>query len=46
VLCVRYPSREAFLKMAMSPGYNTIAHHRDAALENSGLLCCEAGTAV
>lgn len=43
---MRYPSREAFLKMAMSPGYNTIAHHRDAALEKSGLLCCEAGTAV
>jgi uncharacterized protein (DUF1330 family) len=45
ILCVRYPSREAFLKMAMSPGYNSIGHHRDAAIENSGLLCCEAGMA-
>jgi len=45
ILLVRYPSKEAFLKMAMSPGYNTIAYHRDAALEDSGLLCCEAGMA-
>ena len=45
ILLVRYPSKEAFLKMAMSPGYNSIGYHRDAALEDSGLLCCEAGMA-
>jgi uncharacterized protein (DUF1330 family) len=46
VACVRYPSREAFLKMAMSPDYNTIAYHRDAGLEDTALLCCEAGSAA
>jgi uncharacterized protein (DUF1330 family) len=46
VACVRYPSREAFLKMAMSPDYNTIVYHRDAGLEDTALLCCEAGSAA
>src|SRR5215469_13213099 len=45
VVCVRYPSRQAFLGMAMSPEYNAIHYHRDAGLADTVLLCCEAGSA-
>ncbi len=46
VLCVRYPSREAFLKMAQDPAYLSAHYHREAALERAALLCCGAGMAV
>ena len=45
VVCVRYPSREAFLKMISDPDYRAAAYHRDAGLERTALLCCAAGTA-
>jgi uncharacterized protein (DUF1330 family) len=35
---VAYPSKQAFLKMALSPGYQAIVHHRTAALEDSRLI--------
>ncbi|HEY0107396.1 MAG TPA: DUF1330 domain-containing protein [Rhizomicrobium sp.] len=46
VVCVRYPSRQAFLGMARSAEYNAIHYHRDAGLADTVLLCCEAGTAA
>jgi uncharacterized protein (DUF1330 family) len=46
VVCVRYPSRQAFLGMAMSTEYNAIHYHRDAGLADTVLLCCEAGSAA
>lgn len=45
VICVRYPSRQAFLGMISSPDYLAGTYHRDAGLERTGLLCCSAGTA-
>jgi uncharacterized protein (DUF1330 family) len=45
VVCVRYPSRQAFLGMISNPDYLAGTYHRDAGLERTGLLCCSAGTA-
>jgi len=46
VVCVRYPSREAFLKMISNPEYLAASYHRDAGLERTALLCCSAGSAA
>jgi uncharacterized protein (DUF1330 family) len=46
VICVRYPSREAFLGMIARPEYLAATYHRDAGLERTALLCCSAGTAA
>lgn len=46
VVCVRYPSREAFLKMVSQPQYLAASYHRTAGLERTALLCCGAGLAV
>lgn len=46
VICVRYPSRQAFLGMISRPDYLAGTYHRDAGLERTGLLCCSAGTAA
>jgi uncharacterized protein (DUF1330 family) len=46
VVCVRYPSREAFLKMVSQPHYQAATHHRTAGLERTALLCCAAGSAA
>lgn len=46
VLCVRYPSRKAFLEMIARPDYLAALYHRDAALARTALLCCQAGTAA
>jgi uncharacterized protein (DUF1330 family) len=45
VVCVRYPSRQAFLKMVSDPDYRAAAYHREAGLERTALLCCDAGMA-
>lgn len=45
VVCVRYPSRQAFLGMIERPDYLAATYHRDAGLARTSLLCCEAGTA-
>ena|SRR5438093_6098103 len=45
VICVRYPSRKAFLEMIARPEYLAASHHRDVALERTALLRCAAGTA-
>jgi len=45
VVCVRYPSREAFLQMVSRPDYLAATYHRDAGLSRTALLCCKAGTA-
>jgi uncharacterized protein (DUF1330 family) len=44
VICVRYPSRQAFLEMTDRDDYRAALHHRDAGLERTVLLCCSAGT--
>lgn len=46
VVCVRYPSRAAFLEMIERPDYRAALYHRDAGLEHTALLCCSAGTAA
>jgi len=46
IVCVRYPSREAFLKMISNPDYLAASYHRDAGLERTALLCCAAGNAA
>jgi uncharacterized protein (DUF1330 family) len=46
IVCVRYPSREAFLKMIANPEYIAASYHRDAGLERTALLCCTAGSAA
>lgn len=46
VVCVRYPSRAAFLAMTDRPDYRAALYHRDAGLERTALLCCAAGTAA
>lgn len=38
---VEYPSKKAFLEMAMNREYQAIAVHRTAALEDSRLICTE-----
>ncbi|HTO42419.1 MAG TPA: DUF1330 domain-containing protein [Rhizomicrobium sp.] len=46
VMCVRYPSRTAFLEMTARPDYRAALYHRDAGLARTVLLCCSAGTAA
>jgi uncharacterized protein (DUF1330 family) len=46
VVCVRYPSREAFLAMTQDPEYLAAYYHREAGLERTALLCCGAGMAA
>jgi uncharacterized protein (DUF1330 family) len=46
VVCVRYPSREAFLAMTQDADYLAAHYHREAGLERTVLLCCNAGTAA
>lgn len=46
VVCVRYPSRAAFLEMIDRADYRAALYHRDAGLERTALLCCSAGTAA
>jgi uncharacterized protein (DUF1330 family) len=46
VVCVRYPSRQAFLQMVSQPRYLAATIHRTAGLERTALLCCAAGTAA
>jgi uncharacterized protein (DUF1330 family) len=46
VVCVRYPSRRAFLDMIARADYRAALYHRDAGLERTVLLCCSAGTAA
>jgi uncharacterized protein (DUF1330 family) len=46
VVCVMYPSREAFLKMTQDPDYLAAHYHREAGLARTALLCCSAGTAA
>ena len=46
VICVRYPSRQAFLQMVARPDYLAATYHRDAGLERTALLCCKAGMAA
>jgi uncharacterized protein (DUF1330 family) len=46
VVCVRYPSREAFLNMTQDPDYLAAHYHREAGLERTVLLCCGAGMAA
>jgi hypothetical protein len=46
VVCVRYPSREAFLTMTQNPDYLAAHYHREAGLERTALLCCGAGMAA
>ena len=46
VVCVRYPSRKAFLSMIERPEYLAATYHRDAGLARTALLCCSAGTAT
>jgi uncharacterized protein (DUF1330 family) len=40
VVLVEYPSRQAFLDMAMSQQMNDIHHHREGGLERTVLLAC------
>lgn len=40
VALVEYPSRKAFIEMAMSKQMNDIHHHREAGLEKTVLLAC------
>lgn len=46
VVCVRYPSREAFLGMTQDPDYLAAHYHREAGLSRTALLCCGAGLAT
>ncbi|MGA9796392.1 MAG: DUF1330 domain-containing protein [Rhizomicrobium sp.] len=46
VVCVRYPSRDAFLNMTQDPQYLAAHYHREAGLERTVLLCCGAGLAA
>src|SRR5581483_10767053 len=46
VVCVHYPSRQAFLKMIQDPDYLAAHYHRDAGLLRTVLICCGAGTAA
>ncbi len=40
LLLVRYPSREAFLRMISDSDYQASHAHRSAALQDSRLVCC------
>ena len=41
VVCVYYPSREAFISMTQNQEYQAAHYHREAGLENTVLLCCK-----
>jgi uncharacterized protein (DUF1330 family) len=43
VVCVQYPSRDAFLDMTQDADYLAAHYHREAGLERTVLLCCGAG---
>jgi len=43
VVCVYYPSPAAFLEMTADADYLAAHHHREAALERTALICCDAG---
>ena len=45
VICVRYPSTDAFLEMIARRDYLAATYHREAGLERTALLCCSAGSA-
>lgn len=40
VALVEYPSRKAFIEMAMSQQMNNIHHHREGGLERTVLIAC------
>ncbi len=42
VIMVEYPNPRAFIKMSSSEEYAAIHHDREAGLETTVLLCCEA----
>jgi uncharacterized protein (DUF1330 family) len=44
VVCVQYPSGDAFMDMTQDAEYLAAHYHREAGLERTGLLCCGAGT--
>lgn len=46
IVCVYYPSRQAFLEMTQKPSYLAAHYHRDAGLERTALICCGAGMAA
>lgn len=46
VVCVQYPSRDAFLDMTRDAEYLAAHYHREAGLERTVLLCCGAGMAA
>lgn len=43
VIAVWYPSRQAFLQLAMDPEILAALPHRRAGLERAALICCESG---
>lgn len=46
IVCVRYPSKETFLRMTQDPDYLAAHYHREAGLSRTALLCCSAGLAA
>ncbi|HEY4114360.1 MAG TPA: DUF1330 domain-containing protein [Rhizomicrobium sp.] len=46
IVCVYYPSRQAFLGMTQNPDYLAAHYHREAGLERTVLICCGAGMAA
>ncbi|HEY5336677.1 MAG TPA: DUF1330 domain-containing protein [Rhizomicrobium sp.] len=46
VVCVHYPSRDAFMDMTQDSEYLAAHYHREAGLERTALLCCGPGMAV
>lgn len=46
IVCVQYPSRDAFLNMTQDPDYLAAHYHREAGLERTALLCCGPGMAA
>ena len=43
VIAVWYPSRQAFLDLALAPEILAALPHRRAGLERAALICCESG---
>ncbi|MBI3677022.1 MAG: DUF1330 domain-containing protein [Proteobacteria bacterium] len=41
VVCVYYPSKDAFLTMTQNPDYQAGHYHREAGLERTVILCCQ-----
>lgn len=44
VVCVYYPAPAAFLAMTADADYLAAHYHREAALERTALICCDAGS--